>query len=244
MRSASWGVVINLIRFTLVLKWLYGHRDNLGYLVPMSQGPNTVDRHMVKDSQGRRWTFTFYDDSDVSRLKEEIVDALVIVLEKGTKEQHEHFQGYVKFASNRRWSWWKKTFSQSAHWELAKTPEWCCRRYLVDVEAYLKESPQAHFKEQGQVLVDFGILFYTLDKSLVVSNDLFGAVLLGNCLRNSLHCQRHLTVISWHVSRYLYIFLRVDVGDLYVFFRFPGFDLKLKLFKLKLFCFKVKLRLF
>lgn len=123
----------------------------------MSQGPSqSIVPHLTPDAQGKRWCLTLYDEDDVALLKAATPVALVIALEEGTEEKREHYQVYVKFASNKRWSWFKRTFSSSAHWELAKTPEWACRRYIVDVEAYLRESPQAHPKAQGQVLVDFG----------------------------------------------------------------------------------------
>lgn len=113
-----------------------------------------------KDVQGRRWCFTFYNEDDLSKLRENPLDALVVALEEGSEAKKEHFQGYCKFGSNRRWSWWKRTFHSEdradAHWELANGPEWKCRRYIADVESYLRDEPGAHAKTQGRVLFDFG----------------------------------------------------------------------------------------
>lgn len=116
-----------------------------------------------KDAQGCRWCFTFYSEEDVAKLRQFPLDALVLAREQGSENKAEHFQGYVKFSTNRRWSWWQRTFHchedasrNSAHFELAKGREWQCRRYIVDVAAYLRDNPEAHFKTQGEVLYDFG----------------------------------------------------------------------------------------
>lgn len=39
---------------------------------------------------------------------------------------------------------------------MAKYPEWTARRYIVDVESYLRDNPEAHFKTQGVVIHDYG----------------------------------------------------------------------------------------
>lgn len=136
--------------------------------VPADADSREAKRKRWAKVQGRRWCFTFYTEEDVARLREEPLDALVIAREEGTEAKHTHYQGYCKFTSNRRGSWWFDRFhrsssaeggdsrERSAHWELAKGPEWTCRRYIVDVAAYLRDNPDAHAKEQGEVIVDFG----------------------------------------------------------------------------------------
>lgn len=113
-----------------------------------------------KDTQGKRWCFTFYDADDLRILREHPHTALCVAKEEGTEEKREHFQGYVKFETNKRFSWWKRVFHTparcSAHFELANGPEWKCRRYIVDVAAYLRDQPGAHPKTQGEILHDYG----------------------------------------------------------------------------------------
>lgn len=116
--------------------------------------------HKKKDEQSCRWCFTFYNEDHVARLRQFPHVAFVVALEDGTENKRQHYQGYVKFPSNKRWSWWQKVFhseeDKSAHWEAAKGPEWKCRRYIVDVQAYLRDNPDAHFKTQGSVIHDYG----------------------------------------------------------------------------------------
>lgn len=131
-------------------------------------GPHSLTGPMSqpsqKDVQGRRWCFVFYEESDLEKLRLNPLEALVVALEEGTENKRQHYQGYVKFSSNRRWSWWSRTFHchpeesglNSAHWDLAKGPEWKCRRYIVDVAAYLASPDCDHQKTQGEVLFDYG----------------------------------------------------------------------------------------
>lgn len=112
-----------------------------------------------------------YSEEDYAWLKSQPLEALVAARERGTENGNEHYQVYCKFPSNRRWSWWKKNLPSSAagkctaHWVLASGREWRCRRYIVDVEAYMRDNPGAHAKTQGEILDDFGCEVH-LDESV------------------------------------------------------------------------------
>lgn len=113
------------------------------------------------DAQGCRWCFVAYAEEDVQWIKESTPVALVVAIEEGSENGHKHFQGYVKWSSNKRFKWlvdrsFKVDGKHSIHWYRAKGPEWKCRRYIVDVEAYMRDEPRAHKKTQGDVIVDFG----------------------------------------------------------------------------------------
>lgn len=130
----------------------------------MSQDPNgSPTESRSRDVQSTRWCLTIYREKDYEKFMEDPGKvALVVAKEEGTKEKHDHYQIYVKYRSNKRWSHFKKMFSNeedvsySAHWEKAKGLEWHCRRYIVDVAAYLRDNPRAHAKTQGVVLHDYG----------------------------------------------------------------------------------------
>lgn len=142
--------------------------------------------------QGKRWQFTFYKVEDLDKLREFEHDALVCAWEEGTKEQHRHIQGYIRFKSNRRWSWWKKTFhsneEKSAHWELAKGSEIQNHTYIADVARYLRESPNAHEKLQGEIIYDYGCdteLDVDVQPDIRIVQGLSNGAKLSTCFKSS-----------------------------------------------------------
>lgn len=140
-----------------------------------------------EDAQGCRWVFTAYAEEDIAWIRESTPLALCVARETGSENGATHYQGYVKWGTNRRWSWWLKRAHRgpdgkhSLHWALAKGPEWKCRRYIVDVAAYMRDEPGAHSKEQGEVLVDFGCEV-VLDKSAPADVRVVKAIVDGAAL--------------------------------------------------------------
>lgn len=91
--------------------------------------------------QGRSWCVTLWSEEDVGRLKAVAgIVALVVGREVCPKTEKEHFQSYVRFEANKRFSWWKQQFP-TAHVELRKGPE---------------SAAAAYCRKDGAVLVDFG----------------------------------------------------------------------------------------
>ena len=130
----------------------------------MSQIPTVIpsDFAKYKDVQGRRWCYVAYDQKYFDWLHAQHPTAHVAAWEIGGTGGARHIQGYIKFQSNKRWSWFYSNCPKDSEgkyamgWELAKGPEWHCRRYIVDVEAYLRSPQCTHQKTQGDIIVDTG----------------------------------------------------------------------------------------
>lgn len=91
--------------------------------------------------QSRAWCFTLWSEEDVGRLKSVAgICALVVGEEVCPETKKVHYQGYVRFENNRRFSWWKSQFP-AAHVEVRKGSE-----------------PQAaeYCRKDAKVLVDYG----------------------------------------------------------------------------------------
>jgi len=70
----------------------------------------------------KSWTFTLNDGEPIS-FDETSMEYLVYQKEQGEETKHEHYQGYVRFKTNKRLTGVKK-IHQTAHWEIAKgSPE-------------------------------------------------------------------------------------------------------------------------
>lgn len=91
--------------------------------------------------QGRSWCVTLWNEEDVGRLK---AVAGVVAMVSGEEICPEtgkvHYQSYVRFETNKRFSWWKNQFP-TAHVELRRGTEPEAAQYC---------------RKDGRVLVDFG----------------------------------------------------------------------------------------
>lgn len=91
--------------------------------------------------QGRSWCVTLWSEDEVGRLKSiPGISAMVVGEEVCPTTQKVHYQSYVRFESNRRFSWWKTNFP-TAHVELRRGTEAEAAQYC---------------RKDGRVLVDFG----------------------------------------------------------------------------------------
>lgn len=93
------------------------------------------------DHQARAWCVTLWAEEDVYRLK---ATAGVVAMCSGEEIAPEtgrvHFQTYVRFENNKRFSWWKNQFP-TAHVEVRRGSEPDAAKYC---------------RKDGKVLVDFG----------------------------------------------------------------------------------------
>lgn len=79
----------------------------------MDQAP----KKPAKDLQCRAWCITLWTMEDVNSLqKHEGIKAICIGKEICPTTGKEHYQGYIRFATNKRFSWWKKNYP-TAHVE-------------------------------------------------------------------------------------------------------------------------------
>lgn len=92
-------------------------------------------------AQARAWCATLWSTEEVDRLRAASgIKALVIGEETCPETKKVHFQTYVRFATNKRFSWWKNEFPQ-VHVEIRKGTE---------------EEAAAYCRKDGKVLHDFG----------------------------------------------------------------------------------------
>lgn len=99
------------------------------------------------DSFTRSWCFTAWDAQEVGRLHWMTPKALVVALERCPETGKDHYQGYVRFAEKKRFSWWKSTFP-TWHVEERKGSEPQARDYIVAKDKFNKE--------QGTIIHDYG----------------------------------------------------------------------------------------
>lgn len=94
-----------------------------------------------KDLQGRSWCVTLWSEEDAKRLNEDpSVKAIVIGKEVCPTTHKDHWQGYVRFGSNKRFSWWKREYP-TAHVVLRRGTEQEAAEYC---------------RKEGSVLCDRG----------------------------------------------------------------------------------------
>lgn len=143
--------------------------------------PTPEDFSKFKDQQGRRWCYVAYDIKYFDWLQAQHPIAHVAAWEVGGTGGARHIQGYIKFKTNRRWSWFSSNVPKDSEgkysmgWKLAVGPEWKCRRYIADVAAYLASPDCTHQKTQGDIIIDNGcepMLFQSGDQTADVVQSL------------------------------------------------------------------------
>lgn len=143
--------------------------------------PTVADHAKYKDVQGRRWCYVAYDIKYFDWLQAQHPVAHVAAWEIGGTGGARHIQGYIKFQTNKRWSWWFSNVPKDAAgkysigWKLANGAEWQCRRYIADVAAYLASPQCDHHKTQGEIIIDQGcepMLYQTGDQTADVVQSL------------------------------------------------------------------------
>lgn len=104
------------------------------------KAPKTSPPH-PGGAQSRSWCVTLWSEEDVGRLRASAgIVALVVGEEVCPTTQKVHYQTYVRFESNKRFSWWKSQFP-TAHVEPRRGSE---------------PEAAAYCRKDGRVLVDFG----------------------------------------------------------------------------------------
>lgn len=92
-------------------------------------------------AQARAWCFTAWTEEDVERVRGSDPVAFVVGREVCPETGKEHFQGYVRWRSPKRFAWWKTTVP-TVHVEVRKGTE-------VEAAEYCRKD--------GNVLHDFGV---------------------------------------------------------------------------------------
>lgn len=92
-------------------------------------------------TQCRAWCWTLFSEDDVNRLQSTAgISAIVVGEEICPTTGRKHFQGYVRFENNKRFSWWKNQF------------------LTIHVEPRRGSEAQAaaYCRKEGRVIVDRG----------------------------------------------------------------------------------------
>lgn len=104
---------------------------------------------MKGGEQARSWCFTAWTEEEAQKIAhEDGVKAICIGKEICPTTGKEHYQGYIRFATNKRFSWWKREYP-TVHVE---------RRRGAEHEA------AAYCRKENQVMIDRGCQLPTLDK--------------------------------------------------------------------------------
>lgn len=121
---------------------------------------------------GRSWCVTLWSEEDVGRLKAEAgICAMCVGEEVCPTTQKVHYQSYVRFESNKRFSWWKNQFP-GAHVELrrgteAEAAEYCRKdgRVLVDFGCSVDSEPGADTTEHVLNMLEDGAPLWQIYKA-------------------------------------------------------------------------------
>lgn len=122
--------------------------------------------------QGRSWCVTLWSEEDVGRLKGTAgINALVVGEEVCPTTRKVHYQSYVRFESNKRFSWWRTNFP-TAHVELrrgteAEAAEYCRKdgRVLVDFGAQVDSDPGSDTTEHVLNMLEDGAPLWQIYKA-------------------------------------------------------------------------------
>lgn len=100
-----------------------------------------VNVNVKSDYQARAWCFTSYDENEVGSIKTNAgIVAMVVGKEICPTTRKEHYQGYIRFENNKRFSWWKNQYP-TLHVEPRKGNEAQAAEYC---------------RKEGNVIIDFG----------------------------------------------------------------------------------------
>lgn len=94
------------------------------------------------EPQGKSWCYTAYDYEDVLRLTENLpVEAHVCGEETCPTTGKTHWQGYIRFKTNKRLAWWKKV----------------CPRVHVEIRKGTESAAAEYCRKENNVKIDFGV---------------------------------------------------------------------------------------
>lgn len=123
---------------------------------PSSSSITHMETKTDRQIKSTAWCFTSFDADALEGIY--TVDGVIILCiarEYAPSTGREHYQGYIRFATQRRLSALMK-IAPGVHWEVRRGTEQHAVEYIVDVEAYNRRHPDLPPKEQGDILVRRG----------------------------------------------------------------------------------------
>lgn len=102
-----------------------------------------------KDPQGRSWCVVLWVEEQAEKAKAlPGVAAMVIGREKCPTSGDTHWHVYVRFAANKRFSWWQREFPN---------PETTTHKNDFQLRKGTEQQAADYARKDGDVLVDFGV---------------------------------------------------------------------------------------
>lgn len=107
------------------------------------------------DTRSYSWCFTSFEEEPALQIASLPNRVCVIAKETCPTTERVHWQGYVRFARQQRFTWWKNQFP-TVHVEPRRGSEVSAVNYIKDVALYNLAHPDSPPKTQGEIVCDYG----------------------------------------------------------------------------------------
>lgn len=101
------------------------------------------------------WCFTAFTEEEATQIASLPNRVCVIAKEIAPSTGTVHYQGYVRFPRQQRFSWWKNQFPK-VHVEVRCGSEWEAVSYINDVAMHNSRHPDKEEKIQGEIVCEYG----------------------------------------------------------------------------------------